>query len=188
MTSLLNNVITIAGLESGTLTIDAEPLNLSDVLNEVLWSVRKPIATKGLELVISIPDDLPEVFADLHQLRNVLQQLLDNARRYTAAGTISVRAAQHGKMVRVDISDTGCGISSELCEQLFTRFMRGDEGINSAERGIGLGLAIARQLVERQGGRIWLESTSDHGSMFSFTLPCAQADPQYQSSNLATAA
>src|SRR5262249_47329014 len=109
-------------------------------------------------------------------------------RRYTDQGSVSVRATQEDNVVRVDISDTGRGISPDFCEHLFTRFARGAEGINSAERGIGLGLAIARELIERQQGAIWLDHTSDHGSTFSFTLPCIQADPCVQDSTLATAA
>jgi signal transduction histidine kinase/HAMP domain-containing protein len=188
MTSLLNNVITIAGLESGTLDFDLEPLNLGSVLEGMLWPIQTAIAAKGLDLVVNIPHDLPEIVADQQQLRMVLHQLLDNARRYTDSGSISVCASQGDRYVRVDISDTGRGISPDYCEHLFTRFSRGSEGINSAERGIGLGLAIAKELIERQGGTIWLEHTSNHGSTFSFTIPCTHADPLYNSSRLATAA
>jgi len=188
MTSLLNNVITIAGLETGTLTFEIEPIALNQVLNDMLWSVRAPLAAKGLSLVVDVPEDLPDLLADAHQLRGALQQLLDNARRYTDAGTISIRASQQDNLVRVDVSDTGSGIGSELCEQLFTRFTRGSEGINSAERGIGLGLAIARQLIERQGGALWLDSTSEHGSIFSLTLPCSNEAIHHTNDIIATAA
>jgi signal transduction histidine kinase len=188
MTALLNNVITIAGLESGTLVIELEPTRLHDVLDEVLWGYRPALSAKGLDLSVSMPDSLPEVLADSAQLRNVLNQLLDNARRYTQAGTISISASQQGDCVRVDISDTGPGISPELCERLFSRFSRGSDGINSNERGMGLGLTIAKLLIERQGGAIWLEQTSDCGSTFSFTLTCIHADPRYSNTVLATAA
>ncbi|MBK9710956.1 MAG: HAMP domain-containing protein [Kouleothrix sp.] len=188
MTSLLNNVITIANLESGTLTVDLEPVGLPQVLEGMLWPVRGAMAAKGLDLIVAIPEDLPELLADEQQLRMVLQQLLDNARRYTDAGSVAIKASNGGPVVRVDISDTGRGISHDFCEHLFTRFARGAEGINSAERGIGLGLAIARELIERQGGKIWLEHTSNQGSTFSFILPCILADPRLKDSNLATAA
>jgi signal transduction histidine kinase len=188
MTALLNNVITIAGLESGSLAFDIEPVALEGVLNDMLWSVRPQIAAKELSLAIEIPERLPNVLADAHQLRSVLQQLLDNARRYTDIGSITICAAHAGDHVRVDISDTGRGISPDLSENLFTRFTRGSEGINSAERGIGLGLAIARQLIERQGGALWLANTSKHGSTFSFTLPCIHEDTHHNDSAIATAA
>mgnify|MGYP000402641746 CR=1 FL=1 len=129
---------------------------------------------------------LPPVRADRQQLQVVLTQLLDNARRYTQAGSVFIRAHQHGDTVQVDITDTGPGISSEEFSQLFTRFHR-VEGNSSPERGGGLGLAIARQLIERQGGRVWAESTPGQGSTFSIALLVANehadavADPKRQS-------
>jgi signal transduction histidine kinase len=188
MNALLNNVITIANLESGTLSLDLAPVGLSDVLDGVIWPIRAALSAKGLELVIDLPEDLPEIVADEPQLRIVLHQLLDNARRYTDRGWVAVRATHQLNRVRVDITDTGQGISSDFSEHLFTRFARGSEGINSSERGIGLGLAIARELIERQEGDLWLDHTSDQGSTFSFTLPCIQAESCIQDSNLATAA
>lgn len=188
VTALLNNVITIAGLESETLHLVIEPLDLARMLDNILWPIRKSMATKGLELVVDIPDTLPDIMADEQHLRIVVQQLLDNARRYTNAGTVTLCARHEADAVRVDVIDTGHGIDADFSRHLFTRFARGSEGINSAERGIGLGLAIARELIERQGGRIWLEHTSNGGSTFSFTLPCSQADPVSRSSSLATAA
>ncbi|HEU5099903.1 MAG TPA: ATP-binding protein [Roseiflexaceae bacterium] len=188
MNALLSNVITIANLEAGTLSLDLEPVGLSGVLEGVIWPIRAGLAAKGLELVIDLPEDLPEIVADEPQLRIVLYQLLDNARRYTDRGWVAVRAIHQSNLVRVDITDTGRGISPDFCEHLFTRFTRGSEGINSAERGIGLGLAIARELIERQQGVIWLDHTSEQGSTFSFTLPCVQVDSYVRDSSLATAA
>jgi len=188
VTALLNNVITIAGLESGTLHMVIEPVDLATALDNVLWPARKAMAVKGLELIVDIPTDLPELLADETHLRIVVQQLLDNARRYTEAGTVKLSARVADQMMRVDVSDTGYGISAEFWEHLFTRFARGSEGINSSERGIGLGLAIARELVERQGGKIWLERTSSCGSIFSFTLPLAQVAVAARGGKLVTAA
>ncbi|MEM8534454.1 MAG: ATP-binding protein [Chloroflexota bacterium] len=190
MTNILNNVITIAHLEAGTITFDIEPIHIYDVLDELLWSVEPAIAAKGLTLEIDIPDNLPKVLADAFQLQNVFHQLLDNARRYTDNGTITITATLQDGNIRVDIIDTGCGIEANLSDQLFTRFARGTQGINSPERGIGLGLVIAKRLLELQGGRLWLEHTSEHGSTFSFLLMCNNADPDYQDreTTIATAA
>ena len=119
-----------------------------------------------------MPDHLPTILADTHQLRSALQQLLDTAGRYTEAGLISIRAFRDSEGVRLAISDTGRGISTDLSQHLFTRFRRVSKGITSAERAIGLGLADARQLIERQVGTLWLQSMYEHGRSFSFTLPC----------------
>ncbi len=188
MTTLLNNVITLASLDSGTLAVDIELVELNHILNDVLWSHRKSIAAKGLRLVLDVPDDLPEILADPQQVRIVLNQLIDNARRYTDAGTLTIRAYCEVDCINIVIADTGRGIDPELAEHLFTRFTRGSQGINSAERGIGLGLAIAKELIERQGGAIWLDATSDQGSTFVITLPSVNADQHYNQANLASAA
>jgi signal transduction histidine kinase len=188
MTTLLNNVITLASLDSGTLAVELEPVDLNQILNDLLWSHRKPIAAKGLRLVVDVPECLPELIADPQQLRVVLNQLIDNARRYTTAGTLTIRASRDADQIKIAIADTGRGIAPDLAEHLFTRFTRGSEGINSAERGIGLGLAIAKELIERQGGAIWLEETSDQGSTFAITLPSANANQHYNQADLASAA
>jgi signal transduction histidine kinase len=188
MTSLINNVIIIAGMESGSIVFQLEHVSLGDVLNELLWSLSAQVAAKGLVLSVDIPDDLPPVLADKHQLRSALHQLIDNARRYTDAGSIAIIAERDGSNVRLDVADTGHGIDSELAEHLFTRFTRGSEGIHSAERGIGLGLVIAKQLIERQGGSLWLDKTSAQGSTFSLTLLCADENTTYNAGIIATAA
>ncbi|MEO7912528.1 MAG: ATP-binding protein, partial [Roseiflexaceae bacterium] len=188
MTSLLNNVITLASLDSGTLAVDIEQVDLNQLVNDLLWSHRKMIATKGLSLVVDIPNDLPRLLADPQQLRIILNQLIDNARRYTDAGTLAIRACCNADRVKITIADTGRGIDLELAEHLFTRFTRGSEGINSAERGIGLGLAIAKELIERQEGTIRLEETSVHGSTFVISLPSTYANQHDNQAEFASAA
>ena len=188
MTALINNVITIAGLESGSIIFQLEPVALNELLEESIWSLRKQIAAKGISLDMDVPDDLPPILADRHQLRNVVHQLLDNAQRYTESGSITIRAEQTGSHIRLDVADTGQGISHDLTDHLFTRFTRGSEGINSSERGMGLGLSIARQLIERQGGSLWLDSTSEHGSTFSVRLACANEGTHHNDGVIATAA
>lgn len=173
MTSLINNVIVLARLDSGSLITNLEPIELLHMVEEAVWPLQTMIKAKGLELEIRIPPDIPPVLADADQLRTILQQLIDNARRYTDTGMITVCAVREPEFVRVDVCDTGRGIPPDMYEQVFERFIRGDgsnEGVNSAERGIGLGLAIVKQLVERHGGRVWVTSTPGQGSTFSFTL------------------
>ncbi len=172
MIALVNNVITIAGLDSGALIFDTEPIALADALQRIIGSIRRAAAAKGLAFEVDIPDDLPDVLADPVHLPQALVQLLDNAVRYTSSGTVRLHAMRAGDVVRIDVSDTGPGIPSERRETLFTRFARGVEGLNSSERGMGLGLAIASELIQRQGGSLWLEHSSFEGSTFSLTLPC----------------
>lgn len=193
MAGLINNVIVIANLDSGQLTTTLEPLELLQIVEEAIWPLRSMIKTKGLELVIDIPPELPTVLADMDQLRTIVQQLVDNARRYTDTGSIHLQANCEAEFVRVDVKDTGRGIAPHMYEQIFQRFIRGDganEGINSSERGIGLGLAIVKQLVERHGGQVWVTSTPGQGSTFSFTLRYTNAtgSPENSGTTFAEAA
>lgn len=191
MTGLISNVIVIAGLDAGSLSTDLEPVELLRPVEEAAWPLQSPIKAKGLTLSINIPEELPPVLADFDQLRMIMHQLIDNARRYTSQGEITVRAIHCGDHARVEVQDTGRGIALDMQKQIFNRFIRGDgvsEGINSAERGIGLGLAICKQLVERQGGTIWVESTPGQGSTFHFTLRYAHDTPSPEKSKTHLAA
>jgi signal transduction histidine kinase len=172
MKDLVNNIILVASIEANTLQTAIEPQDLWVAVENAVAPLRRGFASKGLELRIELPEDLPMVLADREHLRLILTQLLDNARRYTQAGSVTISASRQDGVVQVDISDTGPGIPPEEFGRLFTRFHR-IEGNNSPERGSGLGLAITRQLVERQGGQVWAYSQVGAGSTFSFSLPIA---------------
>jgi signal transduction histidine kinase len=169
MRDLVNNFVMIASIEANTLLTEPEPQDVWLSIESAIAPMRSAFAKKGIELRFDLPDGLPPVTADRQQLNVILTQLLDNARRYTQHGSVTVSASHSGNVVQVDVADTGPGISPEEFEQLFTRFHR-VEGNNSPERGGGLGLAIVRQLVERQGGQVWATSTLGQGSTFSFSL------------------
>ena len=173
MANLLHNIITVAHLDADITTSELTAVDLAQVVVEAGRRVESQMIARGLSLQIEIPSTIRPVRANPDDLRQVIVQLLDNARRYTSAGSVRVRARDRGDHVRVEVIDTGRGIAPEMQEQIFQRFIRGDaigEGISSAERGIGLGLAICRQLIERQGGRIGVESVPGEGSTFYFTL------------------
>lgn len=169
MTDMVNNAILIADIESGQLKTERQPVDLELILGSALAPLRHGFEAKGLPLHLDLPADLPPVLADREQLKRALSQLLDNARRYTDQGSVTVRAVAEGSAVRLDVIDTGPGIATELLPRLFKRFQR-IEGNNSAERGGGLGLAIARQLIERQGGTVSVSSAPGKGSTFTVIL------------------
>ena len=172
MKDLVNNIIMVASIEANTLQIEIEPQDLWVAVENAAAPLRRAFNNKGLELRVELKEDLPLVMADREHLRLVLTQLLDNARRYTHKGSVTVSATYQKGAVQLDITDTGPGIPPEEFSRLFTRFHR-IEGNNSPERGSGLGLAITRQLVERQGGQVWAYSEVGRGSTFSFSLPVA---------------
>ncbi|MBC8159617.1 MAG: HAMP domain-containing protein [Roseiflexaceae bacterium] len=169
---LIQNIVLVASIQSDTLATEIEPLDIGAVIETTIAPMQRAFDKKGLNLTFSIPSDLPHVLSDREQLRIILTQLLDNARRYTLQGTVTLSAVHHNNLIQIDISDTGPGIAPERISWLFTRFHR-IEGNSSQERGGGLGLAITRQLVERLGGNVWVHSEVGQGSTFSFSLPVA---------------
>jgi histidine kinase len=116
------------------------------------------------------------VFADPERVHQVLFNLLDNAVRFTpAGGRITITASRHNGAVDVAVADTGPGIQAEHLPRVFDRFYRVDEARSRDDGGTGIGLAIARSVVEAHGGRIWAESEPGRGSTFTFELPVADA-------------
>jgi histidine kinase len=133
---------------------------------------------KNIELSADLPTDLPSVQADPDRITQVLTNLVDNAVQYTPeSGKVTVSAACHEEDVQIIVSDSGIGIPSEHFPHLFTRFYRVDKSRSrQSGGGSGIGLTIAKYLVEAQGGRIWAESAgAGKGSRFNFTLKVAQA-------------
>lgn len=169
MTDMVNNAILIADIDSGKLKTELAPQDIELVLSMALGPMRGAFEAKGLSVTVELPAELPAVLADREHLKRVFSQLLDNARRYTSSGGVTVRAAALEGVVQVDVIDTGPGISAEMLPRLFKRFQRVD-GNNSQQRGGGLGLNITRQLVELQGGRVSAVSVPGQGSTFSVTL------------------
>ncbi len=173
MNNIVKNVILVASIEAHTLQTDFAPQDVRHILDEAVTPMRKAFERKGLAVTVRMSDDLPPVRADREQLLIMLSQLIDNARRYTQQGEVTITAHRRDDgMVQVDVADTGPGIPADQMQRLFTRFFR-VEGNNSPERGSGLGLVITRQLVERHGGKVWAHSEVGRGSTFSIALPIA---------------
>jgi signal transduction histidine kinase len=127
---------------------------------------------KGVKVTGEVGSSVPEVAVDTRRLQRVLYNLVQNAVRHTPAdGTVAITAEDAGQEVRVTVSDSGEGISPEEMPHLFESFHRADRSRSRAHGGAGLGLTIARGIVEAHGGRIWAESGPGAGSRFTFTLP-----------------
>jgi signal transduction histidine kinase len=127
-------------------------------------------------LTLHVDSDLPLVLVDGDRIGQVLSNLLQNALRHTGGGRIYVAAttiagAGGSLEVVVEVTDTGSGIAANDLPYVFDRFYRGDKSRSRATGGTGIGLALAKQLVEAHGGRIWAESIPGQGSTFRFTLP-----------------
>lgn len=175
MIRLVNDMLDVVRIESGKVTYHFAPVQLADLAQDLLLDFIGPIKKKNLTLAFDTPTTkLPQVLADAEKIRTALQNLIDNAIRYTPAkGAITLRLQPVGRQVWVTVSDTGIGVPQHQHHQLFSRFFRGDNAIKMATDGSGLGLFIARSIIEKHHGRIWFESRENDGSSFHFTLPRA---------------
>jgi signal transduction histidine kinase len=151
-----------------------ERLSLRPLVDRVLSELEVVRARRAVELDERVPDDLPLVYADAERVHQVLFNLLDNAVRFTpSGGRVTITASRRNGAVDVAVTDTGPGIAPEHLPRLFERFYRVDSARSRDEGGTGIGLAIARSVIEAHGGRIWAESEPGKGSTFTFELPVA---------------
>ncbi len=175
---LVDQLLELSRLESGDLPLHREEVQLRPLVSRVLSEIEVTRARDDVELAQEVPEDLPAIFADAERVHQVLFNLLDNAVRFTpSGGQVRVTASRHNGSVDVAVTDTGPGIDAEHLPRLFDRFYRVDTARSREEGGTGIGLAIARSVVEAHGGRIWAESEPGKGSTFTFELPVATRLP-----------
>lgn len=170
---LTDELLSLSQLEAGKLTLDLRSLAVGRLLETCVDTLRLQAARKEIAIALESPPDALAVRADSERLREVLQNLLDNAMRYTpAGGRITIRAAAaESNQVLISVSDTGIGIPQAELGRIFERFYRVESSRAAETGGTGLGLSIAKHLVEAQGGRIEVESEVGRGSTFTIYLP-----------------
>jgi histidine kinase len=174
LTRLVDDLQELSRVEAGEFSLDCEPVVLSDLAVPIGKRFAIQYAEKGVDLRLEIPAGLPPLWADEGRLVQVLTNLLANALQHTpAGGTVRVTAEHDAGEVRIGVCDTGEGIPGEQLTRIFDRFHRVDPSRSrQSGGGSGIGLTIARYLVEAHQGRIWAESGGkDQGSSFWFTLP-----------------
>jgi signal transduction histidine kinase len=170
MSRLIQDLLDVARLEAGQLSLNTSPQTPTSLLREAIASTG-PQAT-GLQLHLEAPETAPSVLADRDRILQVLSNLLGNALKFTpAGGEIWVGARVEGEQVRFHVRDTGTGIPAESLARIFDRFWQANR---ADKRGAGLGLSIAKGIVEAHGGKLQVESELGRGSTFSFTLPLAK--------------
>ena len=170
---LINGLLDIAKIEAGRMEIGQEQIDVAAAVTKVADLVRPNAEAKDVEMLTSIPRDLPHALGDPPRFDQILTNLLANAVKFTARGSVTVSARAYAGEVVISVADTGIGIAPEAQGYVFDEFRQEDASTTRQYGGTGLGLAIAKKLVELQGGRIWLESAPGVGSTFSFTLPSA---------------
>ena len=169
MNRLIQDLLDVRRIESGRLAVDPRSVTVALLVDETLEMLRPLAAAASLSLVTDLAPELPRVRADSGRILQVFSNLVGNAIKFTpVGGRITIGAMRLDDEVRFEIADTGPGIPAEQLPHVFGQFW---QGLRGDRRGIGLGLAIAKGIVEAHGGRIWVESQIGEGSRFYFTLP-----------------
>lgn len=172
----VGEILTYARGSAGQLALAPIRFHVREAFEQVRALNDALAARKGVVLDFDVPADIPPLVADRERIVHVLGNLLGNAIDFTREGgrvwlAARVSVAEHGPCLLVEVGDTGIGIAPEHHELVFREFAQVDSSPSRQHHGTGLGLTIARKLVELHGGRIWLESEFGHGSRFFFTIP-----------------
>ncbi len=176
LSRLVDELQELSLAEAGELKLACHPQDIAQTIDMVVKAVQTQATAKGVSVSTELPDGLPLANIDAHRISQVLLNLVDNAIAHTAAGgSITVTAREQDKWIEVAVADTGEGIPAEDLPNIFERLYRVDKSRARATGGSGLGLTIAKRLVEAHGGRIEVRSEVGKGSRFAFTVPVADS-------------
>ena len=181
LSALINDIMDYSKFVAGKMTVAQEPCEARALVNEAVDEMQTLALAKGVKLVKQVEEGLPRVSAEARRVVQVLTNLLSNAVKFTPARgavTVSVKSArnEHAGTLVFRVKDTGCGIAVADLEKVFDMFAQCAPSEARQSCGTGLGLALARAMVELHGGRIWAESWRGMGASFYFTIPIAAED------------
>ena len=187
MIAIINDLLDITKIETGSVELDMRPLHMAEALSGVLLELQPRVLDREQQLAVGIPPGLPLVRADSKRFNQILMNLISNSVKYTPrGGSLGVEAREvtveavpeqlreglkPGRYVQIDVRDTGVGIADDELEKIFDRFYRSENPLKVEAGGTGLGLSLVRPLVKLFGGRVWVRSKLGEGSTFSFVIP-----------------
>jgi signal transduction histidine kinase len=173
---LINDLLDLVRLDSGVMHVKREPVNLDEFLRGMASAARQIADDKQIQLLVSVAPDLGVVMVDRDKLEKIVLNIQFNALKFTPAdGRVELRMDREGDEVVLKVSDTGIGIPKDKLPQMFQRFMQVDSSSRRKYQGVGIGLALVKELVEVQGGQVSVESVEGQGSTFIVRLPYLEA-------------
>lgn len=172
---LIGNILEISRMESGKFELTKITTDINKLIAESVDELKILSRQKGIEIVLDTVNVSP-IELDDTRIKEVINNLITNAIKFTEKGTISVSLRQEGDFVKISVKDTGCGIPKDKLGNLFVKFYQVDASISRRYGGTGLGLSITKQIIEAHDGKIGVESDAGQGSTFYFTLPIEKQD------------
>jgi Amt family ammonium transporter len=174
---LIDELLDLSKIESGKMALNLKSIALTAVIASSYNTIMAILAPKKQSLDVKIAEGFPKVYADEVRLRQVILNLLSNAAKFTPdGGKVGVEAVRKDDWCQVSVIDNGIGIKKEHQKSIFESFYQLDSNLTREKSGTGLGLAVAKQIIEKHGGRIWVKSKYGRGSQFIFTLPLAKTN------------
>jgi signal transduction histidine kinase len=176
LTSLINNLLDLAKIEAGKVEWKFVLLQIEEVIERAIMATASLVAQKELSLIHEIEPGLPEINGDRDRLIQVVINLISNAVKFTPRGTVTCRVQRKENDVILSVIDSGIGIAAEDQWKVFEKFKQVGDTLTEKPQGTGLGLPICKEIIERHGGKIWVESELGKGSVFSFSLPVSAVE------------
>ena len=174
---LINDLLDLVRMESGQMTVDRIPIDLSNFISGMIQAVSGAVKDRGLRTEMHVADEINRVMADSDKLEKILLNLLFNSIKFTpAGGLIEVAATKEEDILFITVRDTGMGIEKEKLAYIFDRFWQADTSAKRKFQGAGIGLALVKELVEVQGGSVSVESREGEGTQFTVQLPYLESD------------
>jgi signal transduction histidine kinase/CheY-like chemotaxis protein/HAMP domain-containing protein len=174
---MINDILDLSKVEAGKMELQSEEFSLVTAIEEIHSIVKDMVNKKGLNITFSVPDELPNAYADQIKFKQIMYNLLSNAIKFTPQGGIEVNVAYDDSQFTISVADTGIGIDPEYQEVIFDEFKQLDSSQSRQYEGTGLGLTLTKRLVELHNGKIWVESGGlGKGSKFLFTIPRRHAE------------
>jgi signal transduction histidine kinase len=171
MTRLVSDLLDVTRIDQGRFFLEMEGVNIAEAIKEVVENNQFLAKNKNIEIKLNFPENLPAVLADKKKIMIVIDNLLSNAIKYMKeSGSVEIKTQKEGDGVVVSVKDNGMGIPKYQQDKVFQKFFRSDNSGRYQTTGTGLGLYIAKNIIEQSGGKIWFESEENEGSTFYFSL------------------